>query len=106
MALINCPACKTRVSDKASACPKCGVPVAGGSDESKERTIRAQKQARQRQLQMHSLCAMLTFGAGAFMVLFAGGGAGAMSMVGAGLTTIGFVAYAVTRVRIGLAKRG
>ncbi len=24
MALINCPECKTEISDKATACPKCG----------------------------------------------------------------------------------
>jgi len=27
MALIACPECKTEVSDKAPACPKCGVPI-------------------------------------------------------------------------------
>lgn len=28
MALIECPECKNQISDKASACPKCGVPIA------------------------------------------------------------------------------
>ena len=27
MALINCPECKTEISDKALSCPKCGHPV-------------------------------------------------------------------------------
>lgn len=27
MALINCPECKSRVSDRAAACPKCGYPL-------------------------------------------------------------------------------
>ena len=27
MALINCAECKTEVSDKAEACPKCGSPI-------------------------------------------------------------------------------
>jgi len=29
MALISCPECSHRVSDKAPACPSCGYPVAG-----------------------------------------------------------------------------
>jgi hypothetical protein len=28
MALIECPECKHQISDKAPACPKCGVPIA------------------------------------------------------------------------------
>lgn len=28
MALIDCPECSTRVSDKASNCPSCGYPIA------------------------------------------------------------------------------
>ena len=28
MALISCPECSSQVSDKAPACPKCGVPIA------------------------------------------------------------------------------
>ena len=27
MALINCPECSQSVSDKATACPKCGYPI-------------------------------------------------------------------------------
>lgn len=32
MALINCPECKTKVSDKAESCPKCAYPIAGISN--------------------------------------------------------------------------
>ncbi len=28
MALINCPECEARISDKAAACPHCGYPMA------------------------------------------------------------------------------
>ena len=28
MPLISCPDCKTEVSDRAPACPKCGAPIA------------------------------------------------------------------------------
>ena len=31
MALIKCVECGKEISDKASACPSCGVPVAGNS---------------------------------------------------------------------------
>jgi predicted amidophosphoribosyltransferase len=30
MALINCPECEARISDKAVACPHCGYPLATG----------------------------------------------------------------------------
>lgn len=32
MALINCPECKTSVSDQARACPSCGYPIAASSN--------------------------------------------------------------------------
>ncbi len=31
MALMTCPECSHRVSDKARACPSCGYPIAGDS---------------------------------------------------------------------------
>jgi hypothetical protein len=30
MALINCPECEARISDKAVACPHCGYPLPSG----------------------------------------------------------------------------
>ena len=32
MALIQCPECKSEVSDKASSCPKCGCPISIGKE--------------------------------------------------------------------------
>ncbi|MGY6237041.1 zinc ribbon domain-containing protein (plasmid) [Burkholderia ambifaria] len=32
MALINCPECKTSVSDQARACPSCGYPIASANN--------------------------------------------------------------------------
>ena len=32
MALIKCPECDKRISDKAAACPGCGNPINGGGD--------------------------------------------------------------------------
>lgn len=34
MALIPCPECATQVSERAPACPKCGVPIAGARSQS------------------------------------------------------------------------
>ena len=31
MALISCPECSSQVSDKAPACPQCGVPIAAAT---------------------------------------------------------------------------
>lgn len=33
MALINCPECDKKVSDRAQSCPDCGCPIAEGNRE-------------------------------------------------------------------------
>ncbi len=106
MALIKCSVCSSRMSDKASACPKCGALVAQGGDaDALARNARAAQRAKQRKLQMHSLLAMLVFGIGGAMILFAGGGTSKTSLLGSALATLGFVGYVLTRARIALAKR-
>lgn len=104
MALINCRGCKTRVSDKAKQCPKCGAPIGRVDDDGLVRATAAQKRVQQRQLQIHSMLAMTVFGIGAFIVLFVGG-KGTLGSVGITLTTVGFIAYVVTRIRLALGKR-
>ena len=37
MAIIRCPACSTRMSSKASACPKCHEPIGKLSEEERDR---------------------------------------------------------------------
>lgn len=39
MALITCPECKARISSKAAACPKCGLPMKGESPPSWKKDI-------------------------------------------------------------------
>lgn len=41
MALIHCPECRTEMSDRAAACPKCGHPIGSASlpPEEKKRDI-------------------------------------------------------------------
>ena len=45
MAIIQCPECRTDVSDKAPACPKCGFPVASHAAENVERPEQQQAPA-------------------------------------------------------------
>ena len=40
MALINCPDCKTKVSEHAKDCPSCGYPIAEYVKERNERKQR------------------------------------------------------------------
>lgn len=44
MALINCPECNNEVSDKAKACPKCGLPLTW--DKRLEAKVKAKEKAR------------------------------------------------------------
>ncbi len=37
MAIIRCPECRAKISDKATACVKCGAPVAAGKKKKKNR---------------------------------------------------------------------
>ena len=42
MALIHCPECRNKISDQASACPKCGYPAKrdAGTNQSDASTVR------------------------------------------------------------------
>jgi len=39
MALINCPECKTEISDKAKSCPHCGNPLNQSIGQSKSENV-------------------------------------------------------------------
>lgn len=43
MPLIGCPDCRTKVSDKAAACPRCGYPIAGSGSYDPTAAERAQR---------------------------------------------------------------
>ncbi|TKB52831.1 zinc ribbon domain-containing protein [Ferrimonas aestuarii] len=106
MALIDCPACGKRISDKAKTCTHCKVDMSGSTEkiESAQRIAAINKKT---QLLNHSFLSLLSFVGGA--ALWFWGGEAAQNWrqpVGIGLMTCGFVGYLITRVRVALHNRG
>jgi uncharacterized membrane protein (DUF106 family) len=90
MAVINCPSCKKKISDKAKSCQYCQL----------ELTEKSQ------QLMNHSFIAMLLFCGGFLFLYWQDAQPGTWQYVIAIASTIlGFILYIVTRVRLILAKR-
>ncbi|GAB3033484.1 zinc ribbon domain-containing protein [Bowmanella dokdonensis] len=123
MALIDCPSCNKKISDKASQCQHCGFAIGKASDEDILRKQRLQKFKKTQSIQTQSMVAMLMFVAG-FAILYWGDSAPsefecefALNLIknggplclwhgqlqynlAIGCSLIGFVWYVVNRVRL------
>ncbi len=109
MAITNCPACNKSISDKAKSCSHCGYEFGDQSAEDIRRQISLKRYKKLQKLQNQSMLAMLLFIVGCYFVFlgdFPSSKQGLM-MYNASIivTSIGFIWYAVNRVRITLAKR-
>ncbi|MCL1079127.1 zinc ribbon domain-containing protein [Parashewanella spongiae] len=103
MALIECSACKKRISSLAKSCQFCGV----SQGEESEGTQKIRQINRASQLQTHSFIALTLFIAGV-MIWFWGGEAaeGTRLYIGGACFVFGFIGYLITRIRIILNRRG
>lgn len=109
MAIINCPACAKPISDKAKTCSHCGYEFGGASADDIQRKLSQQRYSKLQKLQNHSMIAILVFIVGCYFVFlgdFPNNEQGLL-MYNAAIftTTIGFIWYAINRVRITLTKR-
>lgn len=59
MALIDCPACRKRVSDKATECPHCEFKLTGLSNEERERELQRILAAKREKIVGQSMLALL-----------------------------------------------
>ena len=59
MALIDCPACKKRMSSKAEACPHCDYKISGLSTEQRDREWQRVMQRKRERLMSQSMLALL-----------------------------------------------
>jgi len=109
MAIINCPACNKPISDKAQACNHCKYEFGNASADDIRRKLALQRYQKLQKLQNQSMVAILLFIIGCYFVLlgdFSNDSQGFMfKNIAIGVTTLGFIWYAVNRVRITLAKR-
>jgi len=106
MAVINCPACNKKISDKSKVCNHCGIEIAE-LDKDKLATISREQKIRQQQsLMNHSFVAMLLFCGGFLFLFWKNAQPGSWEYIASITSTVlGFILYIVTRIRIILVKR-
>lgn len=109
MAITNCPACSKPISDKVKTCPHCNLEFGEASAEDIQRKLSLKRYQKVQKIQTQSMLAMLVFIVGVYFVFmgeYEDNAAGVLKYnIALGVTTLGFVWYAVNRVRITLAKR-
>jgi hypothetical protein len=102
MALIECPSCSKRISNKATECQGCGSQLSGDTEVLS--TISHIK--RSNQLVNQGLLSMTLFIAGVVVWFWGGETAqGVRSYIGGGCFVLGFAGYLVTRLQIVMHKR-
>ena len=106
MALVDCPSCNKKISDKAKNCEHCDFALGSVDAEDFARQRRLNKYLKDQSIQTQSMFAMLLFVAG-FGFMYWGGAepAGLQYNVAVGITIIGFVWYIINRVRLIILKR-
>lgn len=109
MAIISCPACSKPISDKPKSCSHCNYEFGNATAEDIQRKLSMQRYTKLQKIQNQSMVAILLFIVGCYFVLlgdFSNDKQGLMMYnISILVTTIGFVWYAVNRVRITLTKR-
>lgn len=97
MSLINCPECRTEVSNIAEACPKCGAPIAKAIETQTIGTRLTTVQETSKKLKLQIILASILFwgGLGFFYIIFRKeeGVFLIMSIAGA-------IWYVVTKIRV------
>jgi hypothetical protein len=106
MALVNCPSCSKKISDKTKSCQHCGLSLNTVDAEDIARKENLNKYLKNQSVQMQSMVAMLLFVAG-FGFMYWGGAiqGGLQYNIAIGLTVVGFVWYIINRVRLVFLKR-
>lgn len=109
MAIVNCPKCNKKMSDKAAVCDNCGFVVDGLDPQTLERKRRRRKADLINKLNTQSMLAMLIFVAGIAGVFYFRDETAPdptwQSQVAVVVTVIGFIWYIVNRVRMVAARR-
>lgn len=106
MALINCPSCAKRISDKATVCGHCGFKLGTATEEDLLREKRISRIKRSQSLNNQSLLAMMLFVVG-FSYMYWGGTRPNETEYYIAMTCsgIGLFWYVINRVRIVIEKR-
>ena len=106
MAVINCPSCNKKISDKAKTCSHCDISLEG-IDPEQMLAIEAEKRILKKQSLMNqSFIALLLFCGGFLFLFWRDAQPGSWQYISAiSSTVLGFIMYLITRVRLILIKR-
>jgi hypothetical protein len=106
MALVDCPACGKKISDKAAACPHCNFAISQASPEDIARKNSLNLYLKKQKIQNQSMLAMLLFVGGFGFMYWGGPVPGELQFnLAFGVAVIGFVWYTVNRVRLVFLKK-
>jgi len=108
MAIINCPGCMKKVSDRAAVCDHCGFMLGAHDTETLARKARNQRSIRVNKLVSQQMLAIVFFVAGIGATFYdwqESGWESVMPIVGPAVAGLSFAWYLVTRGRIYLLKR-
>lgn len=106
MALIDCPSCNNKISDKAKSCPHCGYAIGQSSGEDLVRKQNLNKFQKHHSIQNQSMVAMLMFIAGfAFLYWGTAQPDSIQYTMSIGCSVVGFVWYIINRIRLLFLKK-
>lgn len=106
MAIISCPYCRKKVSDKAAACGHCGTPLSDIPAEQLQKLQREKKQKLADSLNNHAMLAMLIFLSSFIWYYYRTPAPDSMELYFVYFTLVlGCGWYMITKVRIVLHKR-
>lgn len=112
MAIINCPACNIKISDKATSCSGCNydfvtkTTAQGLDQEQLAAKQRMEHMKKKYSLQMQAMIAIIAILSGSLVWYFGGrNGSSVMNIVSYLLLGIGAGLYLMTRVRLIMSKK-
>ncbi|MBZ9611032.1 zinc ribbon domain-containing protein [Rheinheimera maricola] len=106
MAIISCPFCGHKISDKSANCNKCNGDIAGLTPQKRESLQRDKALNQAQSLVNHSMFALLLFLAGFGLMYWWDPDAGSVQQyIAGGAIGLGFCWYMVSRARIMLLRR-
>jgi hypothetical protein len=106
MALVPCPSCNKKISDKVQSCQHCGFTLAQANADDLERKQKLQKYLKAQKIQTQSMVAMLMFVTGFGFMFWGEALPGDMQHnIAAGTSVVGFVWYIINRIRLIFVKK-
>lgn len=106
MAVINCPSCKKKISDKAKECNHCALSLSTLDSDKIANLNQVNRIHKAQQLMNYSFVAMLLFCGGFLFMFWDNVESGTWQyMLAMASTAIGFIMYIVIRIKLLFFKR-